>query len=217
MTRLVLASASALLLAALAGCAPAAPVDEPTPEPTVAVVTPTPTAEAPTVVDAIVLRAESIEIVSEGQVLDELSALDVEQTVDGLTDVFGEPDYEAFPASECSLEFERWIWLDGIRLDAPTTGIGVFSLRLFAESLTGAEGQTVALQGPGGEQVGDDLSAFIASSNPSYVETYESSDIVLLEIGWLDSGYTAGVAAFADSGIVQNMGLPIAVNSNIDC
>ncbi len=216
MTRLVLASAAALLLAALAGCAPAAPVPEATPDVEVTEAA-TPTPEPEPVVDTLVFRAESIELVSEGEVLDELSALDLEQTVDGLTEVLGEPEYEAFPASECSGEYERWMWPDAIRLDAPNIGPGIFHLRFFVDSLTGADGQTIAMQGPGGEQVGDDLSAFIDSTNPSYVETYETSDIVLLEIGWLDSGYTAGIAAFAQSGIVQNIGLPVAVNSNLDC
>jgi len=216
MTRLFIASTATLLLAALAGCASAAPAPEATPDVEVTQAA-TPTPEPEPVVDTLVFRAESIELVGGGELLDELSALDLEQTVEGLTEVLGEPEYEAFPASECSGEFERWMWPDVMRLDAPNIGPGIFHLRFWVDSLTGADGQTVAMQGPGGEQVGDDLSAFIASTNPSYVDSFETSDIVLLEIGWLDSGYTAGVAAFAENGIVQNMGLPVAVNSNIDC
>jgi hypothetical protein len=204
-----------LALFLLTGCAPAAPAAAPSSAPPV--VEPSVTPEPEPVVDTLLFRAESIQVLAGGAVVDELSALDVDATVAGLTAVLGDAVYEEFPAAECTLAGERWVWLDSIRVQSPTTGVGVFSLRFFEPSVTGVEGQDVALVAQGDVQVGDDISALIAATDPALVETYQSSDIVLLEAGWFDSGYNAGVAAFADGGVVQNIGLPIAVNSNIDC
>lgn len=204
-----------LALVLLSGCASAAPAEAPSSAPPA--VEPSATPEPEPVVDTLLFRAESIQVLAGGAVVDELSALDVDATVEGLTAVLGEAVYEAFPAAECTQAGERWVWLDALRLQAPTTGVGVFNLRFFEPVVTGVEGQQIELVAQGDVQVGDDISALIAATDPALVQTYESSDIVLLEAGWFDSGYNAGVAAFAEGGVVQNIGLPIAVNSNIDC
>ena len=204
-----------IVLVLLAGCAPAAPTAAPSSAP--ATVEPSATPEPDPVVDTLLFRAESIEVRAEGAVVDELSALDVEATVEGLTAVLGEAAYEEFPAGECSSGGERWVWLDALQLQAPTVGVGVYSLRFFKPSVTGAEGQEIALVAQGDVQVGDDISALIAATDPTLIETFESSDIVVLEAGWFDTGLTAGVAAFADGGVVQNIGMPIAVNSGLGC
>lgn len=211
------ALAPALVLLLLAGCTPAAPVAAPSTAPPVVEPSATPEPEPEPVVDTLLFRAESIQVLAGDAIVDELSAFDVDATVAGLTAVLGDAVYESFSAAECTLAGERWLWLDAVRLQAPTTGVGVFALRFFEPAVTGVEGQQIALVAQGDVQVGDDISALIAATDPALVETYQSSDIVLLEAGWFDSGYNAGVAAFADDGIVQNIGLPIAVNSNIDC
>jgi hypothetical protein len=215
MTRALSALAVAALLT-LVGCAPAEPEAEPSVAPSVAEPSSTPAPDP--VVDTIVFRAESIELVGDGQVLDEL-AIDgsTEAAIESLTEVIGAPEYSLVPPGECNDEFDQYLWPDVMVINSPGRPLGSFSLRVFAADAPGVEGESVQLQGPAGEQVGDDLSAFIAATNPALVETFLTSDIVLLEVGWLSSGFTAGVAAFADGGIVDNMGVPIAVNSGLDC
>jgi hypothetical protein len=217
MTRTALATVAAFVLVSLAGCAPSTPATEPSASPTVSeTVSPTPVADP--IVDTLVFRAETIELVSDGEVLDELSIEgDVTVAIDSLTEVLGAPEFSVVPAGECNPEFDRYLWPDVMQIGAPGRPLGSFDVRFFVAEAPGASGGSVQLQGPGGEQVGDDLSEAIASTNPALVETFLESDIVLLEVGWLSSGFTAGVAAFADSGIVQNIGVPIVVNSNLDC
>lgn len=214
---MALSTVGALVIIALAGCAPTTPTAEPSPEPTASeTVSPTPVADP--VVDTVVFRAESIELLSDGTVIDELSIEgDVTVAIESLTDVLGAPEFSVVPAGECNPEFDRYLWPDVMQIGAPGRPLGSFDVRFLVAEAPGAAGGSVQLQGPGGEQVGDDLAELIASTNPALVETFLDSDIVLLEVGWLSSGFTAGVAAFADSGVVQNMGVPIVVNSNIDC
>ena len=217
MTRLVLASTAALLLTALAGCAPSSPAVDPSAE-VEASETATPTPEAEPIVDTLVFRSESIELVSEGEVVDELSAEgEIDQAIASLSDVLGEPEFAVVPPGECNAEFDQYVWPEIMQLDVPGRPLGTFDVRVFASEAPGVGGGAVQLQGPAGEQVGDDITAAIAATNPALVESFLNSDIVLLEVGWLSSGFTAGVAAFAEDGIVNNMGMPIVVNSNLDC
>ncbi len=217
MTRKALSILGALVLVALAGCAPTTPATEPSPSPTSSE-TASPTPVADPVVDTLVFRAESIELVSGGAVIDELSIEgDVTAAIDSLTDVLGAPEFSVVPAGECNPEFDRYLWPEVMQIGVPGRPLGSFDVRFFVAEAPGATGGSVQLQGPGGEQVGDDISELIAATSPALVETFLDSDIVLLEVGWLSSGFTAGVAAFADTGVVQNMGVPIVVNSNIDC
>lgn len=217
MNRIVLAAVSTVLLTAIAGCAPTGPSNEPTPSVSDSTSSAQPTEAPEVLVDTIVIRAEGFDLVADGDVVAELSANDIDGTVAGLTELLGDPAFELVAAGECNPEFEKYEWADVMRLDAGNSVLGDYRARVFAAVATATDSRDIAIQGPGGEQVGDDISAVIAATDPTLVETFLTSDIVLLEVGWLTSGFVAGVAAFADSGVVQNFGMPIPVNSGLDC
>ncbi len=198
----------------LSACTTPAPVE---PSPTTSEPAASPSVEPEVLVDTLVIRAAGFDLVAEGETVDTLSATDLAGTVDGLTALLGAPQIEVREGGECSTPGDTYFWGEALRIDEPGSLVGAYSSRAFATSVTGTDGQEISIEAAGGAQVGDDIAAIIADTDPELIEGFEESAIVLLETDWFDSDYTVGVAAFTDAGVVINIGMPIAVNSGADC
>ncbi len=174
---------------------------------------------AASTVDTIVVAADSLVLVTDGVEVARLEATDVIGTVGGLRGVLGDPIVTDFPAAECTSPFTRYSWGDAITIDDRADDfLGDYSARFFrGEAVGDPSGRLIPIEGPNGERVGDDIAAYIEARSPELVEGFAEASIVLLARGWDDVEFPAGVAAFTENDIVQNIGMPIGVNSGIDC
>ena len=170
-------------------------------------------------VDTIVVAAETFVLVADGNEVARLAATDVEATLAGLSAVLGDPTTTDLAAAECSGAATQHAWGDALRIiDRDVDTIGDYDARIFGGELpSGTTGDPVSIEGPNGEKVGDDISGFIATLDEGLVEGFTEEAQVILDRGWPDIVFPVGVGAYTEKGIIQNMGMPWAVNSGIDC
>jgi len=212
--------AAALLAVALVSCTadePAAPpsltaspapteTTQPSPEPTAAPI------------DQLDLRAESIAALAAGEVVTEVDARDADAAVALLTELFGEPTTQQVEDGECVRRGVVYEWGEELLMtNNDADPVGDFTLRVLSSQFESVDGQTIEVTAAGTVRVGDDVTALIDAADPAEVEGFESSAIVLLERGWSDEDFAAGVVAFTDAGVVLNFGVPIPVNSGLGC
>lgn len=221
----LLPAAALLLTLSLTACATPVAMDPGSPDPDTttspspeATGEPAPDPVAEAEIDTIVLEAEGFAFLADGEVVSRASAADAEATIAALTEVLGEPVVEQFPAGECSSDTDNYRWGEVLQLDDATDDfLGDYSARLFGTQYPTEAGATITLSAVGGEQVGDDITGFIAEQDPLLFEGFEEQGVVILEQGWSDLSFPAGVAAFTESGVIRNIGMPISVNSGLGC
>lgn len=170
-------------------------------------------------VDTISVTADAFVLSAAGDEVASLPATDVEETVSGLTAVLGPPVTTTFDAGECTGAYTRHSWDDVLTIDDREMDfVGDYSARIYGSELPSeVTGDPVRVEGPIGEQVGDDIARFTAAIDPELVEGFEEAAIVILQRGWPEIAFPVGVAAFTENGRIDNLGMPIAVNSGLDC
>lgn len=222
---------------ALAGCASTGEAEQPSPSPAVTSSSETeptpsdtpsdtasdtasaePSPEPDAVADQLDLRAETVATLDDENLVGEASLTDAAAVVALLTELLGAPTTERVELGECVRPADVYRWGDDVTLtDSDDDILGDASLRILTGQLVSADGEPIAVTAGGGVQVGDDVSALIASADPAEVEGFSTSAIVIVDRGWPDEGFAAGAAAFTDNGIVRNIGTPIPVNSGLGC
>jgi hypothetical protein len=118
-------------------------------------------------------------------------------------------------------------WDDALRVTLLTqrTATGNdLDIRLLAPYTVASDGRTITLQGPGGVQVGDDITAKIASTRKADKDQLQSgADAawqVVLQTGWTatDSGTEVnGASALTSGTTVTVIGAPMPIRSSDDC
>lgn len=224
MRRTLFTTAALMLSLSLAACAPAGtsasggPTGSEPANPTDSPSDSTAPTEPAAPIDTIALDAEGFAFLAAGEVVSRAPVADAAATVEALTAVLGDPDVQQFPAGECSSDTDNYRWGDALQIDDPEQDLfGDYSARIFDTELTGVSGDTITLSAIGGEQVGDDISEFIAEQDPILFEGFAEQGVMILERGWSDRAFPVGVAAFTESGTIMNIGMPIAVNSGLGC
>ncbi|MET3770120.1 hypothetical protein ABIB15_002825 [Marisediminicola sp. UYEF4] len=170
-------------------------------------------------VDTIAVAADAFVLIADGDEVARLAATDVEATITGLSAVLGDPTTTNLAAAECSGAATEHAWGDVLRIiDRDVDAIGDYDARVFGGELpSGTTGDPVSIEGPNGEKVGDDITGFIATLDEGLVEGFTAEAQIILDRAWPDIVFPVGVGAYTQNGIIQNIGMPWAVNSGIDC
>lgn len=180
-------------------------------------------------VDTIELGAESLVFRDGSKTVAEASMRDSRTTVSLLHRLLGTPSRTQTAVGDggaCFPSGTTSTWGGAIRVAARTQPAAVgnaVEIRVLRDDVRSRSGDLIALTGPDGVQVGDDIDDAIADAPRSDRMSFGSGDSrawqLLLEPGWTtdDDQGTNGVSALTDDTTVTVLGSPMPVHARRSC
>ncbi len=169
-------------------------------------------------IDTIVLASNLVLLVGGGEAVEALDVADAPAVAAALTDLLGQPEEETFEARDCASASTVLRWGDALQLvDAEADPYGDLQVTAFAASITTPDGDSIAIESPGGIGVGDDIGAYIAALDPELTEGFDQSARVVVDRGWPSEDHPVGTVVLVEEGTVMNLSTPDSVNSPRGC